>query len=84
MPGCIQPHGILIVRDAVTLMISHVSANVETLLGIAPAAFGSGPYLRSASLSARSEISALNVALIFSGFLSIDAMLCIVARMAIS
>jgi len=43
VPGCIQPHGILIVLDAATLMVSHVSANVETLLGIAPAdAFGSG------------------------------------------
>jgi light-regulated signal transduction histidine kinase (bacteriophytochrome)/CheY-like chemotaxis protein len=36
IPGAIQPHGFLIAFDANDKHITHVSANVETLLGMAP------------------------------------------------
>ncbi len=37
IPGAIQPHGILAVVDPSTHLVTHVSANVEQLLGRAPA-----------------------------------------------
>lgn len=37
VPGAIQPHGILAVVDPSTHLVTHVSANVEQLLGRAPA-----------------------------------------------
>ena len=34
IPGCIQPHGVLLVLAETDLTIAHVSANIETQLGI--------------------------------------------------
>jgi len=43
MPCSIQPHGVLIVLAATTFTVTHVSANIEPLLGIsAAAACGAG------------------------------------------
>jgi light-regulated signal transduction histidine kinase (bacteriophytochrome) len=55
-PGAIQQHGVLVVCDAETLAVSHVSENVATILGIEPAELIGSDVLSLFAADARGAI----------------------------